>query len=600
MSQIIFVSCFINIYNNNIIDADNNNNGRGNEWRLNHFKSLLDTGITVMLFISPEFNDMFKKVKLIYPNLTYYTIDVYTELPLFINRPNTPLLPETRNGAKDTYEYMALMNSKLEFVKRAIDIMASSYYFAWIDFNIAYIFKEAPITLSFFNFLSKQRLQERFLYIPGCWDTPPKNSPLITDYVHWHICGGFFLGDKHSLLQFYRATNDHLREQFIDKGLMTWETNYWAFLEANDIWMPSHWTRVLDHDDTMITRIPTEIYINPFLWNYIHPYDFDTLGITIDGYHPSSITYTQMNDGICTDNDELLICRMINYRLSHDGRQYIYSSPNNTIDNINILINLTRGETRILSVEQPAKFEREQCFSNGLEDIRLYPDLSFTANSVSYTTGKVPQIVYGHIDRYTGRVVDLLHIQSPRGIDECEKNWIVVKKCCVREGKERQHIIYRWQPFEIGVINKTKTETGLVLDIITSVNLTPQYIFKNMRGSTPFHNITINRGIGCHYNGDWLVGATHYSIDQSHTETIVRKYYHCLVLLNPQTLIPHIITSPFTFGEIHGIEFCTGMRYADNIFTFWVSIMDELPMTYYIHEDNIDFNILVSTVAPIH
>ena len=118
-----------------------------------------------------------------------------------------------------------------------------------------------------------------------------------------------------------------------------------------------------------------------------------------------------------------------------------------------------------------------------------------------------------------------------------------------------------------------------------------------MRGSTIFTNCSINRPGYC-YNGDYLIGLIHYSIDQPNETSIVRKYYHCLVLLNPVSLIPIIMTSPFTFCKKHGIEFCIGMKHDQEtgIFTFWVSIMDQTPTEFFIHQDKIDFNILVGAI----
>jgi hypothetical protein len=363
---------------------------------------------------------------------------------------------------------------------------------------------------------------------------------------------------------------------------MVWETNYWAFLETNKKWIPSNWVKVQDHDDTMIIKLPTELYINTLKWDKIEY--FNELLIDINGFHPSSISYT-INENTF---DELLICRMINYTLSEDGRQYIYSGNERIIENINILINLTNKTSHILLHNDTNTNKYINCFSNGLEDIRLYPDMTFSANSVSFTNGIVPQIIYGKINIETGYINDIKHIKSPQNTDKCEKNWIFISH------NNNKYIIYRWFPFDIGVLKNDE------IKIISSINLTPEYIFKNMRGSTPFIHYSVNKS-GCNYNGNWLIGVVHYSIDQSQDSNIVRKYYHCLVLLNPNTFIPYIITSPFTFSTNHGIEFCIGMKYdkGNGVFIFWVSIMDNNPMVFYIKEENIDFNILISNTKNI-
>lgn len=615
MNNILFVSCFVKIYKNI------NNNERSDEWRINHFKCLLETGINIILFISIEYENNFKYLKLIYPNLIYKIIDIYTELPLFINIPNEPTLPNIRNNSKDTYEYMALMNSKLEFIIKAMKIITKQNYYAWIDFNISYIFKEPDITFSFLTFISKQDLtfnmtenyinedysiiNKQFLYIPGCWDILDETL-LITNNVHWRFCGGFFIGDKYSILNFYEAINNNIQEHLINNSLMVWETNFWAFLESNKKWSPSHWCSVIDHDDSMITKFPTELYITHLKWLNNNIFDVSNIP-KIDGFHPSSISYT-MNE---ITNEEFLVCRMINYNLSKNGSYYIFSSSNNNnIININILINLTNKTTKILLNIDTNIVEYTNCFSQGLEDIRIYPDMTFSANSVSLTNGKIPQIIYGKINSIDATITDIKHIKSPRCENECEKNWIFISTIQEIDGREPQslspsftqniinhsnqtssikYIIYRWNPFEIGILNNDE------INIIVSLNLTPQYIFKNMRGSTIFTEFYINKP-ECYYNKKSLIGVIHYSIDQPLNSLIVRKYYHSLILLDYNSLIPIIMTSPFTFNENHGIEFCIGMKYdkITGVFTFWVSIMDESPKEFYIHEDNLIFNIVVS------
>jgi hypothetical protein len=590
-TTIIFVTSFIKIY------ETPPNNTRTEEWRIKHFELLLKTGIHIHLFISPEYHDIFEKLRhKYYQNFNYSTIDIYTKLPLFssLYHKNEEInLPMERNHEKDTYQYMALMNSKLEFINLATKYYTTATHFAWIDFNIPYIFKEPEFTLSFLNFVSTANfISTNFLYIPGCWQMPSSYTPLIIDNINWHFCGGFFLGDRQSVLDFYKANIQHIYEETVNKSLMVWETNFWTFLESNHIWKPSHWVSVNDHDDTMITKIPTELYIHPLKWVTIIP--FDEIGGDLQfpdkNYNLSSISYTKHRD----TKEEFVVCRFINYRLSEDGRQYIYKNDDTTIKNRNLLINLSTNETKELIHSPFEKFS--ESFSIGLEDIRIYPDLSFSATSVSVTNGKLPQIVYGHIDPQKGCVTSLQHINSPLdrhyggaggggdGDLTCEKNWIFIKD----ESSGVNVVIYRWFPFQIATFDEKTNNINIVL----SLNLTPQYLFRNMRGSTAFYNYSIYKN-NCKYNGDWLVGLIHYSIDQPNYIDIARKYYHSLVLLNKKTLIPFAITHPFTFNQSHGIEFCIGMRYENEIFTFWVSIMDRSPMIYTIHNDQIDFDILI-------
>lgn len=594
MANILFVSCFINIYNIPL-------NHEKHEWRIRHFTHLLKTGIHILVFISPEYQPIFELLRKIYTQLSYMVINIYTEFPLFIHHPITPpnpppILPSLRNETKDTYDYMALMNSKLECMIRAIRTHPHYTYYSWIDFNISYIFKDADYTLSFLRFITTCQFNDSFLYIPGCWEKDARTD-ICMEHVVWRFCGGFFIGDTQSIIQFYEASYNAMFDTLIHTSRMVWETNYWSFLESTGRWIPTHWTMVSDHDDTMITKIPTELYIRPLQWTYRQSFDTsffsDELRNACYGFHMSSISYCKT-----ADNIEYLICRMINYSLSQDGKQYIFQSSNHSIQNKNVLVNMTRNTAKELIIEPK---NTDSSFSQGLEDIRIYSDMSFSANSISHTTGKIPQIVYGNIDQNTEDIINMHHIQSPRGIHECEKNWIFLScdsaqttiQTITQTTKTTtqttitKYVIYRWNPFELAILHDTN-----YIQRILSITLTPRYIFRNMRGSTSFIPFLYE-------NKNHFIGIVHYSIDQSPHSHITRKYFHCFVLLDATTYIPYKLSHPFTFSDTQGIEFCIGMRMRTNTITCWVSIMDSHPMEYYIDADMIDFTIDVGIQSHI-
>ena len=83
------------------------------------------------------------------------------------------------------------MNSKIEFVRRAMEVGTTSHY-AWIDFSIAHVFRNSE-TLLYLGMLGRTQLRKG-LWFPGCW-TSPSNG---LDHVNWRFCGGFFVGDRDS------------------------------------------------------------------------------------------------------------------------------------------------------------------------------------------------------------------------------------------------------------------------------------------------------------------------------------------------------------------------------------------------------------------
>jgi hypothetical protein len=109
-------------------------------------------------------------------------LDTYKDLEGF-----TYSLPTQRTVEKDTKNFLILMNSKLEFLKRAADATDSTHY-AWIDFSIFHVIKEGLETSAYLKMLAATPLQNTCLLIPGCVD---KYLPPFTK-ISWRFCGDLF------------------------------------------------------------------------------------------------------------------------------------------------------------------------------------------------------------------------------------------------------------------------------------------------------------------------------------------------------------------------------------------------------------------------
>jgi hypothetical protein len=168
------------------------------------------------------------------------------------------LLPDIHTPEKDTKEFMILMNSKIEFVKRAIEQNPfQSTHFAWIDFSISHVFKQTESSIAFLKELGKRTLRTKCLLFPGCWQKGYQYDR-VWDAIHWRFCGGFFLGDKESLLQFEQVYRQNYRQIIQRKQTLLWEVNIWTILEEEYEWTPT-WFHA-DHNDTIV-RIPAQYYL---------------------------------------------------------------------------------------------------------------------------------------------------------------------------------------------------------------------------------------------------------------------------------------------------------------------------------------------------
>ena len=121
---------------------------------------------------------------------------------------------------------------------------------------------------------------------------------------------------------------------------------------------------------------------------------------------------------------------------------------------------------------------------------------------------------------------------SPKN-NNCEKNWTLFNY------KDELRFVYEWQPLTIGKIIDASTS-----EIIITQEGPP--IFKHFRGSTN----------GYLYNNEyWFI--THIV---EHSKP--RHYYHCMVVLDGDTLQHKRHSRLFTFdGE--KVEFCLGLIVED-------------------------------------
>jgi hypothetical protein len=236
--MITFVTALLDLHEDRSKD-------RSMESRIAHFRQLESSGIKLHLFVSPEYAHLGGEV------VSLEELESFKEAP--------PGLPTQRTAYHDTKNFLCLMNAKTELVVRAMKTGTTSHY-AWIDFNVVHVFSDVPRTLSYLSMLGQTRLRDRCLLIPGCW-----GPGTMTDCVNWRFCGGFFVGDRQSILDFHAA------HQVAYRALphLTWEVNTWARAEIPGLtWYPA------DHTDRLV-RIPPEFMVTVASLTTIPP-RFDT------------------------------------------------------------------------------------------------------------------------------------------------------------------------------------------------------------------------------------------------------------------------------------------------------------------------------------
>jgi hypothetical protein len=163
------------------------------------------------------------------------------------------------NSKKDTLKYMIIMNNKLDFVKKAIEInVFNSTQFIWVDFGIAHINKcleDNEFSQTIVNLKNNDYNKVR---IGSIW----KSTQQIEEYyigqeniytqVAWFFAGGVFGGDVESLLQFEKLSKEKCLQVIKEKGNIMWEVNVWymVYLENKELFSPYYG----NHDMTLITN----------------------------------------------------------------------------------------------------------------------------------------------------------------------------------------------------------------------------------------------------------------------------------------------------------------------------------------------------------
>jgi hypothetical protein len=243
--SITFVTAFLDL-------EEDRSKDKSFETCLSHFSKLASSGISLVVFISQRYMCPAIHAK----NVYYIPIELVDLVTYKECTQDTFALPKQITSHHDTRNFMILMNSKIEFIKRAMDRnVFETTHFAWIDFSICHVFRNTQSSLDYLIMLSQTALPARMLVFPGCWNKGMGSSYLY-ESINWRFCGGFFLGDKTSLEHFYALYRISLPASLRETRTLVWEVNIWHQMELNG-WNCT-WYKA-DHNDSII-RIPSSFF----------------------------------------------------------------------------------------------------------------------------------------------------------------------------------------------------------------------------------------------------------------------------------------------------------------------------------------------------
>ena len=202
---------------------------------LEHFEHLVATGLPIIVYLAPSLAGRVRA-----SNVTVIPTAL-EDLPLWRDMQGMDLrLPANRNPVKDTADYLAMVNSKTELVRRTIAMTDADAMHAFVDFGIFHVIRD------------KARAQNRIRAISGTYAelvTLPGCAREVSDYidrVNWRFCGGFFYGPAAAMRTF---ANLHQQRARTLLPTLSWEVNTWAWMECHGE-LACQWYQA-DQDDSI-------------------------------------------------------------------------------------------------------------------------------------------------------------------------------------------------------------------------------------------------------------------------------------------------------------------------------------------------------------
>jgi hypothetical protein len=231
---------------------------KSDENRIKYFEELVKYGIYISIICCPYYEKVLQELLRKYENIKIIEVMNLTDTVIhklcdrYESKNGELKLPECRDPNKDTKEYMILMNSKLEFMKKAIEKnIWNTEYFCWIDFSIKYIVTNEMMTKENILKISRYKMPLHTIpymniIIPGC--NPIKDICKL-EHIDWRFCGGIIYGYKNDLLDFYDMNCVYFKYFIEMYNTLVWEINIWSWMEFIEVFNPI-WT-FANHDDTI-------------------------------------------------------------------------------------------------------------------------------------------------------------------------------------------------------------------------------------------------------------------------------------------------------------------------------------------------------------
>jgi hypothetical protein len=210
------------------------------------FYELGISGLPIIVFTTPE---LVKKFKIFPPSVKIVGIPI-NELEIYNICMNLDCnLPSQRNIVKDTKEYFSLMNTKVEFIKRASEI-SDDETFVWVDFGFLKSIKDIEPAIEKLKLVNNTKFQK--ITIPGGWDF---GTGFFPDQCNWRFNGNLIILPKQYCLKFFNSCKNTIIELYNFNKYLVWEISIWYLVEWYKDKEIIEWYKAT-HDDSVLLNIP--------------------------------------------------------------------------------------------------------------------------------------------------------------------------------------------------------------------------------------------------------------------------------------------------------------------------------------------------------
>lgn len=222
------------------------NHYRSDDDYWSYFYQLMEAQIPILVFLDPA---------------AYIRWSAWSGLPSYSHVKAVPIppldtswlpqdlqLPQERNDAKDTKEYLCIQLLKLFFLQDA-RARTETEYLAWVDFGAFHMISDPCLARDRLRRLCIRAFRRDKLIAPGCpgWANPDMSQ--LWDKVCWKFCGSFLLGHRDLFATAYNKQMDLVRRQL---PRLTWEVNYWVMMDE----VEPLFTRYLSNHSDQIFDLP--------------------------------------------------------------------------------------------------------------------------------------------------------------------------------------------------------------------------------------------------------------------------------------------------------------------------------------------------------